>query len=190
MGHGWEELKTIIPNLLVAGLCGYPYAFGDMIGGGLSSSYEPGKEFNHKLFVRSCQLQALMPMMQFSAAPWRVLTPEECEICRQFAILHTEFAPYIMEQVHHASATGEPILRSMEYEFPGRGYEQVDTQYMFGPSFLVAPVLSQDDSKTVYLPEGTWRDDLGQMFYGPQVLELTDIPLNRLPYYERISLSE
>lgn len=190
VGHGWEELRTIIPNLLVAGLCGYPYAFGDMIGGGLSSSYEPGKEFNHKLFVRSCQLQALMPMMQFSAAPWRVLTPEECEICRRFAVLHTEFAPYIMEQVHHASATGEPILRSMEYEFPGCGYEQVDTQYMLGPRYLVAPVLSQDDSKTVYLPEGTWRDDLGQEFSGPQVLDLADVPLERLPYFERINISD
>jgi len=184
VGHGWEELKTIIPDLLVAGLCGYPYAFGDMIGGGLASSYEPGKEFNHKLFIRSCQLQALMPMMQFSAAPWRVLTDEECEICRGFAVLHTEFAPYIMEQVHLASSTGEPIMRSMEYEFPGCGYEQVDQQFMLGPRYLIAPVTDEDDSKTIYLPEGTWKSDLGETLIGPQVLQLKDVPVERLPYYE------
>ena len=78
----------------------------------------------------------------------------------------------------------------MEYEFPGCGYEQVDTQYMLGPRYLVAPVLSQDDSKTVYLPEGTWRDDLGQEFSGPQVLDLADVPLERLPYFERINISD
>lgn len=187
VGHGWEELKTIIPDLLVAGLCGYPYAFGDMIGGGLSSSYEPGKDFNHKLFIRSCQLQALMPMMQFSAAPWRVLTEEECEICRAFAILHTEFAPYIMEQVHHASSTGEPIMRSIEYEFPGCGYELVDQQFMLGPRYLVAPVTDEDDSKTVYLPAGTWKSDLGETLIGPQVIHLKDIPVERLPYYELLN---
>ena len=186
VGHGWEELQTIIPNLLVAGLCGYPYAFGDMIGGGLSSSYEPGKEFNHKLFIRSCQLQALMPMMQFSAAPWRVLTPEESEVCRHFAELHVDFGAYIMEQVHHAPSTGEPILRSMEYEFPGCGYEMVNTQFMLGPRYLVAPVVNEDDSKTVYLPAGIWKDDLGQEFHGPQVLELQNVAVERLPYYERI----
>ena len=190
VGHSWEEMKTIIPNMTLAGLCGYPYAFPDMIGGGLVQSFMPGKSFSHKLFIRSCQLQALMPIMQFSAAPWRVLTPEECDICRKFAILHTEFAPYIMEQVHHASATGEPILRSMEYEYPGCGYEMLDQQFMLGPRYLVAPVLTEDDTKTVYLPAGKWRDDEGTVFRGPRTLELRDVPLDRLPYYERLDIPE
>ena len=157
-----------------------------MIGGGLATSYMPGKTFSHKLFIRSCELQALMPMMQFSAAPWRVLTKEECELCRSFAELHVQFGPYIMEQVHHASATGEPIMRSMEYEFPGCGYEQVNQQFMLGPRYLIAPVVNEDDSKTVYLPAGTWRDDQGETIEGPKVLELSNIPIGRLPYYERV----
>ena len=127
-----------------------------------------------------------MPMMQFSAAPWRVLTPEECAVCRQFAELHVAFGPYIMEQVHHASATGEPIMRSMEYEFPGCGYEKVNQQFMLGPRYLVAPVTREDDTKTVYIPAGTWRDDLGETIQGPQVLDLKEIPVGRLPYYEKI----
>jgi len=184
--HSWEALRAIIPKMTLAGLCGQPYVIADMIGGGLNSSYAPGKEFSHKLFIRSCQLQALMPMMQFSAAPWRVLTPEECEICRKFAQLHVRFAPYIMEQVHHASATGEPIMRSMEYAFPGCGYELVDGQFMLGPDYLVAPVTAEDDSKTVYLPAGRWKDDLGKTWRGPKVIELQDVPLDRLPYYKKI----
>ena len=186
VGHSWEEFRAIIPNLLTAGLLGNPYVFADMIGGGLATSYMPGKTFSHKLFLRSCELQALMPMMQFSAAPWRVLTKEECELCRSFAELHVQFGPYIMEQVHHASSTGEPIMRSMEYEFPGCGYEHVNQQFMLGPRYLVAPVTSEDDSKTVYLPAGMWRDDLGETIEGPKVLELSNIPIGRLPYYERL----
>ena len=186
VGHSWEELGTIVPDMLVAGLCGQPYVFADMIGGGLSSCFYPGKSFSHKLFIRSCQIQALTPMMQFSAAPWRVLTPEECEICRKYANLHVDFGPYIMEQVHHASATGEPIMRSMEYEFPGCGYEKVDTQFMLGPKYLVAPVVREDDSVTVYLPAGRWKDDQGKNWRGPKVLNLTDVPLERLPFFERV----
>ena len=187
VGHTWRELQAVIPNLTTAGLLGYPYVFADMIGGGLSGSYMPGKTFSHKLFIRSCQMQALQPMMQFSAAPWRVLTPEECAVCKQFAELHVQFGPYIMEQVHIASSTGEPIIRSMEYEFPNCGYENVNQQFMLGPKYLVAPVTNEDDSKIVYLPAGRWKDDLGKTWKGPRILDLKDIPIERLPYYEKIS---
>ena len=186
VGHSWEEFRKILPKMMLAGLCGQPYVLADMIGGGLDSSYRPGKSFSHKLFIRSCQLQALTPVMQFSAAPWRVLTPEECAVCLEFAQLHVRFASYIMEQVHHASATGEPIMRSMEYEFPGCGYEAVDGQFMLGLDYLVAPVTAEDDSKTVYLPAGRWKDDLGKMWRGPKVLDLKDVPLDRLPYFKKV----
>lgn len=186
VGHSWTELQASVADLLTAGLMGYPYVFDDMIGGGLSGSYAPGSSFSHKLFIRSCELQALMPMMQFSAAPWRVLTPEEYDICLKYANLHVQFGPYIMEQVHHTSSTGEPIMRSMEYEFPGCGYEHVNQQFMLGPKYLVAPVTNEDDSKRIYLPAGKWRDDLGKVWRGPKVLDLKDIPLDRLPYFERL----
>lgn len=186
IGHSWPQLRTVLPDMLVAGLIGSPYVLGDMIGGGLSSTFLPGSTFSHKLFVRSCELQALTPMMQFSAAPWRVLTPEECEICRNFAQLHCTFADYIMEQVHHASETGEPIMRSMEYQYPGRGYEMVNQQFMLGDKYLVAPVVDEDDSKTIYLPDGKWKDDLGKVHRGPKVLALENVPLDRLPYFELV----
>ena len=62
-----------------------------------------------------------MPMMQFSLAPWRVLPKEYCDICRDYAKLHCEFAPYILKLADGAAKTGEPILRSMDYEYLARG---------------------------------------------------------------------
>ena len=38
-GHNWEDLKTLVPNLTVAGLLGYPFTCPDMIGGGEFGSF-------------------------------------------------------------------------------------------------------------------------------------------------------
>lgn len=183
--HSWEALSEALYDVQLAGLMGLPYVIADMIGGGLAASYVPGAEFSSKLLVRSCQLQALMPMMQFSVAPWRVLSEKECEICRKFAKLHERFGPYILALVKHASETGEPIVRMMEYEFPGQGFDRRMSQFMLGPDYIVAPVITEDDCVTVELPKGRWQDDEGRVFRGPRKLELKNVPLGRLPYFKR-----
>lgn len=184
--HSWGDLQALVPDMLAAGILGYAYTCADMIGGGLAGCFKDEKfKLDHRLFVRSCQTHALMPMMQFSVAPWRVLTKEEMAICRDAANLHVEFASYILSLAHHSSKTGEPIVRYMEYEFPHQGLETVRDQFMLGPDWLVAPVVNADDSRTVRLPKGTWTDDLGETHIGPKTLELTNVPLDRLPRFHR-----
>jgi len=183
--HSWEQLKWISPHIQTSGLMGCPYVVGDMVGGGMEVSFV-NVELDHKLFVRSCELQALMPMMQFSLAPWRVLTKEECDICREMANLHVRMSPYILELARNAAQTGEPIVRSMEYEFPHQGFNRQMQQFMLGSKYLVAPVLDPDDCVEVELPCGKWKDDMGNEYTGPQILELTAVPLGRLPYFEKI----
>ena len=187
--HAWtgrNAQDTVIPQVVAAGLLGCPYLVADMVGGGLEVSFV-GKEIDEKLFVRSAAMQALMPMVQFSLLPTRHLSPEGVKLCRDFAQLHVDFAPYIMEQVRHAATTGEPIVRAMEYEFPHQGFNRPMQQFMLGPRWLVAPVVTPDDAKTVELPAGKWRDDLGQEFVGPKTVQLEGVPLARLPRYELIS---
>ena len=183
--HTWEAQRTVIPQIVTAGLLGCPYAVGDMVGGGPEVSFK-GQKVDEKLVVRSAALHALMPMMQFSLAPWRHLSPENVRLCRAFAALHEEFAPYILSCVRETAKTGEPIVRTMEYEFPGVAFTQSRRQFMLGPKWLVAPVLNEDDSTVVELPAGRWRDDLGEEHVGPGRLELRDVPLGRLPRYERL----
>ena len=187
--HAWtgrSAQDTVIPQVVAAGLLGCPYLVADMVGGGLEVSFV-GKEIDEKLFVRSAAMQALMPMVQFSLLPTRHLSPEGVKLCRDFAKLHVDFAPYILETARHAATTGEPIVRAMEYEFPHQGFNRPMQQFMLGPRWLVAPVVTPDDTKTVELPAGKWRDDLGQEFVGPKVLQLENVPLARLPRYELIS---
>ena len=184
--HTWEAQRTVIPQIVTAGLLGCPYAVGDMVGGGLEVSFV-GQKVDEKLVVRSAALHALMPMMQFSLAPWRHLSPDGVKLCRAFADLHGRFAPYILEAAREAAETGAPIVRPMEYEFPNETFTRSTRQFMLGAKWLVAPVLDADDSTVVELPSGRWRDDLGEEHAGPNRLVLERVPMARLPRFERLN---
>ena len=184
--HSWDAVQQLVPDMLAAGILGYAYTCADMIGGGLVGDFESKKyTIDHKLFIRSCQVHALMPMMQFSLAPWRILTEEETAVCRAAAELHVAMGPYIVAQARHASKTGEPIVRLMEYSFPHQGFEEVRDQFMLGDEWLVAPVVTPDDRRVVRLPAGTWVDDLGETHVGPKSLDLADVPISRIPRYRK-----
>jgi alpha-D-xyloside xylohydrolase len=67
--------------------------------------------------------------------------------------------PYIYAQAHDCSANGLPMLRALFIEFPeDPGSWLIDNQYMFGSDMLVAPLFTDELSRDVYLPGGTWID--------------------------------
>ena len=185
--YSWAAVQQLIPQMCVAGLLGYAYACPDMIGGGQFTSFLDVTPDNvdQALIVRSAQVHALMPMMQFSVAPWRILNEENLAIVRKAAELHVQFAPYIMEYARKAADTGEPIVRLMEYQFPHQGFAQVKDQFMLGDRYLVAPVVNNSLERDVCLPEGMWRDDQGKKYKGGKTYTI-DVPLERLPYFEKI----
>lgn len=185
--YSWEDLNKLIPDMLSCGILGHPYSCPDMIGGGEFKSFQnvTPENIEQKLIVRSCQVHALMPMMQFSVAPWRILDKKNLEIVKHFAGLHKEFGEYIIRLAKNASYTGEPIVRYMEYEFPNKGYENVKDQFMLGDSIMVAPILTVDDYRTVIIPKGVWVDDLGKKIVGPKSLKV-QAGIERLPYYKLI----
>ncbi len=56
-----------------------------------------------------------------------------------------------------------------------------------GDDLLVAPVLAKGGAeRSVALPPGRWRDDLGAIHEGPATLVLEEVPISRLPHYERL----
>jgi alpha-glucosidase len=59
-------------------------------------------------------------------APWRILNEKNLEICRKYAKLHEEMGGYIVECAHHSSQTNEPIVRSMECQYPHQGGNVLD----------------------------------------------------------------
>ena len=185
--YSWEAVQQLIPQMCVAGMLGYSYACPDMVGGGQFAAFLNIKddEFDQALIVRSAQVHALMPMMQFSVAPWRILSKDNLAIVQRMAQLHADFAPYIMTYAHMAAKTGEPIVRCMEYQFPHQGLEQVKDQFMLGDKYLVAPVVDNRLEREVRLPKGTWRDELGKKYKGGKTYTIK-VPLERLPYFELV----
>ncbi len=184
--YSWNDLRELIPDMLAAGLLGYAYTCPDMIAGGSYSSLANLTKDNidMEFFVRSCQVHALMPMMQFSLEPWKVLDKKHLEIVLNMVRLHEKFAPYILEYAQKASKTGEPIVRHMEYAFPNEGFEDCKDQFMLGEDYLVAPVLTKGNKRIVRLPKGKWLDELGVMREGGKSYEIT-VPIERLPYFIR-----
>ena len=180
-------INCVTPQMCVAGLLGHAFTCPDMIGGGQFTSFLniDANAFDQALIVRSAEVHALMPMMQFSVAPWRILSPENLAIVQRMAQLHTEFAPYIMQYARKAAETGEPIVRLMEYQFPHQGFAEVKDQFMLGDRYLVAPVVDNRLERDVHLPEGTWRDDQGKKYKGGKTYHIP-VPLDRLPYFEKI----
>ena len=145
-GHRWDGdgINQLIPCALTCSLIGHPFVCPDMIGGGeWSYNFLPGFTIDQELFVRMAQCSALFPMMQFSWAPWKALSPENLELCRQAAQLHRQLSGEILALVHEAEDSGEPILRPLEYNDPHRGYAGIIDQFMLGRDLLVAPVVTE-----------------------------------------------
>lgn len=185
--YSWNALQSLIPDMLSAGLLGYAYTCPDMIGGGQFGSFlgVDQTKLDQELIVRSCQVHALMPMMQFSVAPWRVLNEQNLAICRKYAKLHEEMGPYILRLAQQSAQTGEPIVRHMEYEFPGQGFGECKDQFMLGDRYMVAPMVTAGTVRKIQIPKGIWKDDTGKSFKGPRTIE-QPVPLDRLPYFERV----
>ncbi|MDP4238098.1 MAG: glycoside hydrolase family 31 protein [Bacteroidota bacterium] len=183
--HSWEDLQVLIPQIVVQGLSGYPFCCPDMIGGGMLGTFEKNGGLNQDLVVRSAQCQALMPMMQFSVAPWRVLDSIHLAAVKNAVKLRTKFVPLIMKLAKEAARTGEPIVKNMEFVFPGQGYDIINNQFMLGDNVLVTPMLEDKSVRNVILPKGKWKADDGKVYEGGKSYEIT-VLLNRLPYFQKI----
>lgn len=197
--HSWDRngLNTLIPNALLQGLSGYPYSCPDMIGGGEISSFKrkngdtfsidkAENEFDTELLIRWCQCSALMPMMQYSFAIWKMENDTAREVCISCAELHQKYADTILSLAQNASKTGEPIIRSLEYQYPNQGYEKVNDMFMLGESILVSPVLKKGDrQKTLRLPNGKWRYVPDKKEYIGGEIITVDAPLDVLPIFEK-----
>jgi alpha-glucosidase (family GH31 glycosyl hydrolase) len=184
--HGFEALKQLIPNMLVEGLMGYYFSCPDMIGGGETTSFLNKEVLDQESIVRSAQCHALMPMMQFSVAPWRVLDEEHLQAMKIAVKIRKKFKSYILELAEKAAKTGEPIMKPMEFDYPNQGYATIVDQFLLGDNLLVAPVLVKGaTTRIVAIPEGKWKSFDGQVFTGPKTVEVK-VTLNDLPYFEKI----
>jgi alpha-glucosidase len=183
--HSWVDLQRLVPNMILEGLMGYSFSCPDMIGGGEFRSFLNLATIDQELIVRSAQCHALMPMMQFSVAPWRVLDSIHLEAVQKAIAVRNRHMPYLLQLVKHSAATGEPIVRSLEYVFPHQGYERVKDQFLLGDTVLVAPVLEKGAAKReVVFPKGEWKGFDGKRYRGPGKYSVA-VALDEVCFFEK-----
>jgi len=182
-GHTWSDLQVLIPDILLQGIMGYPFTCPDMIGGGEMGSFMNLSRINQDLVVRSAQCHAFMPMMQFSAAPWRILDSVRLDAVKKAVKLRASYIPLIQQLADQAARNGEPIVRYMSYQFPDQGFEKVIDQFMLGERILVAPILTSANTRTVKLPGGKWTDGrTKKIISGPKTIQI-ESGIDEIPFY-------
>ncbi len=184
--HNWNDLRKLVPSMLLQGIMGYYFNCPDLIGGGEFTSFLRTATIDQELIVRSAQCHALMPMMQFSVAPWRVLDEKHFAAVKKAVKTRDKFVGYILEEAKKTSRSGEPTIRSLEYSYPGNGYGKINQQFLIGDKLLVAPVIEKGVKvHKVFLPEGKWKAFDGKSYRGGKEIEIA-VTLDDIPYFEKL----
>ncbi|XP_033107539.1 myogenesis-regulating glycosidase-like [Anneissia japonica] len=190
---GYENgLKTLIPSVILFGILGYPFVLPNMIGGSgyingnISADDKPERE----LFIRWLEVTAYLPSMQFSITPWQY-DDEVVSIAKKMVSIHNDkVAPLVLELAKETLTTGHPIIRPLWWIAPkDPNCHQLDSEFLIGDSFLVAPILEfKARDRDIYLPAGLWKDTSTTNKYpGGKWIEHFSVPLDHVATFEKIS---
>lgn len=175
-------LHSVLTGALALGLTGYPFILPDMVGG---NAYD--EQADAELMIRWTQLNALLPALQFSLAPWDY--GEECsQLCRRYTNLHIEYSAHILELAAETTCSGYPIIRPPWWLAPhDERALTCNDEFLLGNDILVAPVVKPGArARDIYLPPGHWRDHWnGKVLAGDTVIIDYPAPLDTLPFFER-----
>lgn len=95
---------------------------------------------------------------------------------RKLLQLRMSFIPYLYSAFNEYRSTGKPPIRAMVLDWPNdKNVREIDDQFMFGDSVMVAPMFAGETNREVYLPEGDWYDFWTHAkLSGGQTIEVTN----------------
>ncbi len=183
-------LPTVVTAGLGAGLSGMPLWSADL-GGYLATSTTPDQQ----LLMRWTEYAAFSPLMEVMStaniSPWNFDKnaggTAALDAYKRYSILHMSMFPYRYAAAQAAARTGMPIMRALVLDNQNDERARVTKdEYMFGPDLLVAPVIDENTSRAVYLPQGDWIDFwTGTPVAGGKVV-IAKAPLDSIPVYARV----
>lgn len=175
-------IKTLIPTALHFSLMGYPFFIPDMVGG---NNYESNSLPDKELYIRWLQVNAFLPVIQMSIAPWDY-DEKVTEIAKKLFKLHFKYSFFMLSLASQAVNSHKPIIRPLWWISPDDPFSlRTDDEFLVGDGILVAPVLEKNkEERDIYLPEGRWMDMLrDEIIEGPQWLYGYKVLLEELPYF-------
>lgn len=166
------------------GLTGVPFTGADI--GGYRGAVTP------ELFARWISLGAYYPFFRIhseyntvSHEAWSFGEDIE-EIAKTSISERYKLMPYIYSVFYESTQTGMPVSRSLsiDFTFDDKIYESAyQNQFLFGPSFLVAPVISKSLFCKLYLPDGGWYLKENDSYYSGNQEIIVEAPLSGLPVF-------
>jgi alpha-D-xyloside xylohydrolase len=144
-------LPSSVYSSLSLAFCGIPFVSTDI--GGFSD--QPAPELP---WIRWAQFGAMLPGMQTLHMPWWY-SNEAQQHFRYLAWLHTDLIPYWETLANEAHETGTPVCRPLVWHYQNdQKTWYVDDEFTVGEYLLVAPIMTPERMRKVYLPEGRWFD--------------------------------
>lgn len=191
VGNDWETLRRQITAGLNLSVTGMPWWTFDA--GGF---FRPGEEqYNdadyHERFLRWFQVATFCPLQrvhgyQTNTEFWRFGEKVESEALK-YLNLRYRLLPYIYSQAADITFNNGTLMRPLVMDFPSdKNALKQNYEYMFGPAFLVAPVLSKGvENQDVYLPatQSGWFDFwTGKHFNGGKTANV-EVSLSTIPLF-------
>jgi alpha-D-xyloside xylohydrolase len=194
----WSTLATQIPAACNLSACGIPYWNCD-IGGFFVGSYSDplNNDAWKRLYMRWTQFSTFTPMMRFHGTNcareiYQFGSAGDAngyydQLLKYIRIRYC-MIPYMYSTAWQVTANGETFMKALPLAFDADKTcvaKDINDEYMFGKSFLVAPVLSDNTtSRQVYLPAGVkWIDFWTGKTYGGGTIITKTAPVNILPLF-------
>lgn len=201
----YQDFKNQIVAGLQMGIAGIPWWTTDI--GGFHGGNIHDEDFQD-LLIRWFQFGAFSPVMRLhgSRMPHRKIfkaSGEEAEwtgadneiwsygeqnyeIMHKYITVRELMKDYLRDVMEDAHLAGNPVMRTMFYEFPNdKETWELKDQYMLGSDILVAPITEAHCFKRqVYLPNGaTWTHaSSARIFSGGNWIEI-DAPIDSIPIF-------
>lgn len=190
----WDILKLQVEFNIRAGNLGISSVSHDMggfciAGNQLTKNGQGVEIIDPLLYKRWLQFGVFNPVLRFHCAPgsgsrqpWDY-DSENDESCKHWLQVRNSLTPYIYSAAREHYDTGIPVTRGHYLDDPDSDDAYRFDQYMFGPQLLVAPVLSTENKRTIYLPKGHWWEfESNQKHAGGQEIS-KDVPESEIPVF-------
>ena len=195
IGADWTSFKVQIAaglGQMAAGLPWWTYDAGGF--------FRPVGQYDdldyQERMIRWIQTAVYLPFMrvhgyQSRTEPWEYSAETErlfkAAIARREALM-----PYILECARKVSEEDYTMMRPLVFDFPGDSEALAqETEFMFGPDFLVCPVTEGHVSSwKVYLPEneGGWEDTRDGNRYDGGGYHDVPVDMENIPVFKRLDI--
>ncbi|CAB9499595.1 Alpha-xylosidase BoGH31A [Seminavis robusta] len=194
----WDSLRRQIAMSTNYQLSGIPYWSMDT--GGF---FRPPDQYTsldyHHLLIRWFQFSVFTPIFRVHGSGtdtelWNFGATVQATIVDTAIRFRYRLLEYIYAGFHRVETEHYTMQRGLVLDFwQDSAVLDIPDQYMFGYSFLVAPIYSPDGSRTVYLPKlqegGMWHCFFsGKQIAGGSTVPFTNMTMDHIPVFVRPSI--